>query len=929
MITRDDQLARWAQERGLGVHDPHEAGLAEHLQALAPDYLFSVVNLELTPSEVLATARRAAINFHDGPLPEYAGINTPAWAIMDGAREYGVTWHLMTAEVDQGDILQQRRFPIADDETSLSLNARCYQQAIASFKDLVDQISTDSLAPRAQGDGKRAYFGKFKRPPAAGLLRWNESAETLSALVRALSFGEYPNPLGIAKVRTAAGTWCVRSVSVGQPSTAAPGTVTAMTEDHVAVATATSDLLVGDFAALDGTPIPVAALAESGAFEVGAVLPVLTDDEVAAADSAVAAVARREARNVEHLASLRPLALPGARVPSGEHATVEVEGNEARDAEQALAEALMVLGRYARQATFDVRLRESTGTQPSDVVVEDAVLRVDLTDAALDLGALRDSVERAVKLARRQGRFAADLGARYPSLRSAAGLNALRVLVDPSGAPLEGDRLAGYDLVVSVLPAGAVRWTYDQGVVQDGVAEELREDLVALRRLARSEAATPWGTVELPSESVRLQARESLNDTDTEYERDARVHELIERQARTTPDAEAVVCGSVRLTYRELDERSNRLARHLLSVGMAPGGLVGVHLQRSAEMLVSLVAIHKAGGAYVPLDPEYPAERIAYMLNHSGARFVVTESALQSQIPAGVTTVSVDSDAEAIAQADATSPAVAGSSRDLAYVMYTSGSTGLPKGVMIEHRNVVNFFVGMDERVEHATPGAWLAVTSMSFDISVLELFWTLSRGFKVVVHTQDDVTADADTEVPVSALEAGGTPLAFSLFYFGSEAGESEDPYRLLMEGARFADAHGFSAVWTPERHFHAFGGMFPNPSVTAAAVASVTKHVAVRAGSVVLPLHHVARVAEEWAVVDRLSNGRAGIACASGWRPDDFVLQPQNYAGARTSLGSTIGTLRRLWKGETVSFPGPDGDVAVQTLPRPVQSDLPMWVT
>src|SRR5690606_39474806 len=122
----------------------------------------------------------------------------------------------------------------------LSLNARCYQHAIESFRDLVAQVTADALQPTPQGEGERAYFGKFKKPPAAGLLRWNQSAESLSALIRALSFGEYPNPLGLAKVRTSAGTWGVRSVSVGQASTAAPGTVIEVTDETVAVATVTS-----------------------------------------------------------------------------------------------------------------------------------------------------------------------------------------------------------------------------------------------------------------------------------------------------------------------------------------------------------------------------------------------------------------------------------------------------------------------------------------------------------------------------------------------------------------------------------------------------------------------------------------------------------------------------------------------------------------
>src|SRR5262249_17340887 len=146
----------------------------------------------------------------------------------------------------------------------------------------------------------------------------------------------------------------------------------------------------------------------------------------------------------------------------------------------------------------------------------------------------------------------------------------------------------------------------------------------------------------------------------------------------------------------------------------------------------------------------------------------------------------------------------------LAYVIFTSGSTGRPKGVMIEHRNVANFFTAMDEQLDFtpgvSVPGTWLAVTSISFDISVLELFWTLTRGFTVVV--QDD-EGRLSTEGPAAPRRAPTKHVDFSLFYFAADAGGSPgDRYRLLLEGARFADTHGFAAVWTPERHFHEFGG-------------------------------------------------------------------------------------------------------------------------
>ena len=149
-----------------------------------------------------------------------------------------------------------------------------------------------------------------------------------------------------------------------------------------------------------------------------------------------------------------------------------------------------------------------------------------------------------------------------------------------------------------------------------------------------------------------------------------------------------------------------------------------------------------------------------------------------------------------------------------------------------------------------------------------------------------------------------------FSLFFFADGGAAGADGYRLLLESARFADEHGLAAVWTPERHFHPFGGLYPNPAVTGAAVAAVTERIGIRAGSVVAPLHHPLRIAEEWSVVDNLSGGRVGLSFASGWHAVDFVLRPENYAERRTAMLETVDTVRRLWRGETAEFPDGAGD-------------------
>jgi natural product biosynthesis luciferase-like monooxygenase protein len=170
-----------------------------------------------------------------------------------------------------------------------------------------------------------------------------------------------------------------------------------------------------------------------------------------------------------------------------------------------------------------------------------------------------------------------------------------------------------------------------------------------------------------------------------------------------------------------------------------------------------------------------------------------------------------------------------------------------------------------------------------------------------------------------------------FSLFYFANDSRElGTGRYDLLLEGARFADANDFQAVWTPERHFHPFGGLYPNPSVTGAAIAAVTSRVKIRAGSVVAPLHHPLRIAEEWSVVDNLSGGRVGISFASGWHATDFALRPEDYQDRRRRTLECLAQVRALWRGEAMATTdGVGSPCELRIYPPPVQPELPVWLT
>jgi phthiocerol/phenolphthiocerol synthesis type-I polyketide synthase D len=173
---------------------------------------------------------------------------------------------------------------------------------------------------------------------------------------------------------------------------------------------------------------------------------------------------------------------------------------------------------------------------------------------------------------------------------------------------------------------------------------------------------------------------------------------------------------------------------------------------------------------------------------------------------------------------------------------------------------------------------------------------------------------------------------MKFGLIFFSSSetAAEQENRYRLVIESAKFIDQHGFSSLWIPERHFTKDGWLYPNPVVLQAALALQTKHIQLRAGSVVMPLHNPVRVAEEWAMVDNLSNGRVGLSFASGWHANDFVFFPEKYAERHEEMYRGVEIVRKLWRGETVKLPGGDGrEVEVRTYPPPVQPELPIWIT
>ncbi len=271
--------------------------------------------------------------------------------------------------------------------------------------------------------------------------------------------------------------------------------------------------------------------------------------------------------------------------------------------------------------------------------------------------------------------------------------------------------------------------------------------------------------------------------------RPALVHDAVTDQARRTPDAVALVDDRGQISYAELEQRTDRLAWRLQQQGAGPEAVVGICLERGIDLVVAMLGVLKSGAAYLPLDPSFPAERLRFMVCDASAAIVLTD--------AGRPDVFDDCGARRVTMAEASAtgwqptapPRRRATPANAAYIIYTSGSTGVPKGVVIEHRNLASFLDAMDD-VLGTRPGVWLAVTSISFDISVLELLWTLSCGFRVVIQGERDrLAARSDRSIAGSIARHGVThlqctPSMCRLILAADEGRQALGSVRTLMLG-------------------------------------------------------------------------------------------------------------------------------------------------
>lgn len=386
---------------------------------------------------------------------------------------------------------------------------------------------------------------------------------------------------------------------------------------------------------------------------------------------------------------------------------------------------------------------------------------------------------------------------------------AFRVTIEViSGAPVERDAAFERNLAIRVYlseDGGPSHVAFDANpqLFMPWEQQSLMAAYIScLQSVLTLKEGEPVGRVALISESERLRLLEQWCVQQMTDSPATLIHESFEKHARLTPDAIAVVYEQQQLTYAQLNARANRLAHLLQSRGVGPDVLVALYLTRSPEMVTAVLAVLKAGGAYVPLDPTHPPERLTYILEDSAPRLLVTERALLTALPwneeALICLDDPQLDSAQYAQSDPNVSRTAEIGRQLAYVIYTSGSTGAPKGVMVEHRNVVQLFAATQSLFGFSARDVWTLFHSYGFDFSVWELWGALSYGGRLVV-VPPPVTRSPDAFYELICAQGvtvlNQTPSAFRQLIQAQARSEREHALRHVIFGGEALDV----AMLTP----------------------------------------------------------------------------------------------------------------------------------
>ncbi|HAT9729820.1 TPA: amino acid adenylation domain-containing protein [Legionella pneumophila subsp. pneumophila] len=736
------------------------------------DFLFSIVNSEIIPQKILRLPRYYAINYHNSPLPKYAGLYATSWAILNGETQHGISWHIMNEVIDAGDILKQPTFPINAQDTAFSLNLKCYEQGIYSFHELVEELSSHTTTLVKQNLSYRSYYGLKNKPANFGFISWEESSESIDRLCRALTFGNYTNQLEVPKIMINKEIYVVKSYEkLNISSGVKPGTIVNNSNGGLQVATGTTDILILELTDLEGR---TCSMEQLGSLFKMTCYSQLDTIEPAFFEKLTICPAKKPKIekfwvneflkcSQEKNSFLSPLSqLDKTSCSLNDRKTVtHVPGEllaklkklcpEHWQIKNILLTGLLIylyrLNNYSNLSIAFINSQLSSNDPDLNKLLSDYIPLTTQFDSTMTFTDALTFVSKEQGKLYENSTYTRDIFIRYPELHNAFNhidISITFITDSKAVAPCVGNKKLNFCI------AEDCSWfyvnnktNYRSHLESYAFFENMNEHLLTLLEDIVSNPDKKIFELSIISKKEKNDLLVIWNNTQCDYDYEKPIHQYFEEQVSKTPEEIAAVFDDKSITYAELNRKANQLAHYLRSQGVKQDDLVGISLSRSLEMVICILGILKSGGAYLPLDPNYPDERISYMLMDSKTNLLITDQEFINRKPHGFNGKSIEINSFLnLKNLSSENLQAINKPSDLAYIIYTSGTTGKPKGVAISHRSICNHMLWMKKEYAFKNKDVFLQKTPFSFDASVWEFFMPLLVGGKLVVAPNDAHTS-------------------------------------------------------------------------------------------------------------------------------------------------------------------------------------------
>jgi amino acid adenylation domain-containing protein len=767
ILTDSSNIESWAREKQIPTFDIN-GDIHAFLVGKPFDFIFSIINEKVLSPEVLSLPRMMAINYHDAPLPIYAGVNSNTWALVNQETEYGISWHVMEKGLDTGAILQQPIFEIAPDDTVIDLNLKCNTAAVRSFKTLIDQIIRNELVFKSQDLTKRTYVAGNKRPQAGAILQWDRSAEDIYALFRALRFSPFDNPLAVPRLMLDNNFFLIEDLFISGSNITKykPGTVIRCVTDEIVVSTLSKNITIRKVMDSTGQHIPLIDIIQKHQLHPGKIISSLNKALGIKIQTLHQQIGKKENFWKKHCAKTAIRELPNWKSmetaekhvkhlhiykPKGTQDFLDKHGYNSSQVLFTLFAIYLV--RVGSTEPFSIAYSSKSHlnkVKDMEFYFESHVpFHINIESETTTFSEFYQNIKSQQGFLEKYYCYTKDFTFRRIELKKVLPILSelpRKVAIREISSLTQLDVLNRADIELLITDPDSEEWgmiAYRPDKVQTEAMERAVRNLETLMKAIIVDHNKPVTTYPIVSETEREIILNVFN-TKSKPSFDSSLVDLFDTQVTATPDNIAVIYKDVEMSYRQLDEASEKLAIHLhTEYSISTDDVIALQLSRSEWMIISILAVLKAGAAYLPIAVDAPIVRSKYMISAAKAKILLTDKvihktaeSLKDIVPCEIVDTIIYSSSQPLN--------VKVSSRDLAYLIYTSGSTGKPKGVMIEHGGVVNMIrQGIDQYGIESTD-CILQFAAYTFDTSVEEIFIAILSGATLVMADREALLSPA-----------------------------------------------------------------------------------------------------------------------------------------------------------------------------------------